>query len=156
MPPLHPHHLRTLLPKLTNNPHRKFLPFLHNNRVRNMAVQALKRLIVYFDFQGFFRFLFGAVFVEVIQSFFLFVELVSVAAAEENLFDHKVAAVIIIVEHPVGDVMNVAELDFILCKYLYCANQYIFHWAYLSLCLVEKATLFHDIDSIPFHFEILP
>lgn len=119
-----------------------------------MAVQALKRLIVYFDFQGFFRFLFGAVLSQVVQSFFPFVELVFVATTEEDLLDHKVAAVV--VDHPIGDVVNVARFDFILCKYSHCANQYSFHWAYLNPCWVEKATLFHDIDSIPFHFEILP
>ena len=100
--PLHPHHLRTLLPKLANDPHRNFLTFLNYNWVRNMAVQALKRLIVYFNFQGFFRFLFGAVFGQVVQSFFPFVELVFVAAAEEDLYNHKIVAVV--VDHPVGDV----------------------------------------------------
>ena len=78
-----------------------------------MAVQALKRLIVYFNFQGFFRFLFGAVFGQVVQSFFPFVELVFVAAAEEDLFDHKVAAVVVVVDHPVGDVVNVAGFYFV-------------------------------------------
>lgn len=67
-----------------------------------MSIKTVKCFIVNLNFQGFLYFLFGAVFGKAFQTFLPFIKLVFVATAEENLLYNKVAAVIIIIYHPVG------------------------------------------------------
>src|SRR6185437_7697177 len=78
--------------------------------MRNVAVQAIKRFIINFYLQCFLYFLFGAVFSQAVQTFFPFIKFRFLAAAEENLLYYKIASVVIIINHPVGNIMNISWL----------------------------------------------
>ena len=73
-----------------------------------MSVQAVESFVVYFYFQGFFYFLFGAVFGYVVQTLFPFAKFCFVATAEKYLFYYKIAAVVVVIYHPIGNIMQVA------------------------------------------------
>lgn len=101
------------LAELADDTNGDLLPSLHREWMALVAVNSGESFFVDLDFQSLLGFLFCRGLGQIAQPFLPFVELVFVAAAEEDVAHDEVGAVVIVVHHPVGDVVDVAAFHFV-------------------------------------------